>query len=148
MAIPLALIALGAGVQAYGQYKSSQDAAWAARQNAKLKRAQATEMLEKMKIQEQRIHSQGEDFKAKQINEFAASGVQLGAGATLVALEDTNMKIGQQVDDMKRDTKFKANQIMLGAGYEDMQAAQTSNAGKVAAFGSLLEGGASAYKNS
>lgn len=148
MAIPVALIALGAGVQAYGQYQSAQNAAWAARQNAKMKRAQATELLEKMKIQEERIHNQGEDFKSKQINEFAAGGVQLGIGATLVALEDTNMKINQQVDDMKRDSMFKANQIMLGAKYEDKQASDTATAGQVAAFGSLLSGAGSAYKNS
>lgn len=146
MAIPIAIMALGAGMQAYGQYQSSQNAAWAARQNAKLKRAQAKELLEKMKIQEERINTQGEDFKAKQINDFAAGGVQLGTGATLVALEDTNMKINQQVDDMKRDSIFKANQIMMGAKYEDMQANDTATAGKVAAFGTLLGGAADISK--
>lgn len=145
--IPVAVIALGAGMQAYGQYKSSQDAAWAARQNAKLKKAQAAELLAKMKIQEERIKTQGEDFKAKQINEFASGGVQLGAGATLVALEDTNMKISQQVDDMKRDSLFKANQIMMGASFEEKQADDTESAGKLAAFGSLLGGAGAAYKN-
>lgn len=145
--IPVAIMALGAGMQAYGQYKSSQDAAWAARQNAKLKRAQAQELLEKMKIQEQRIHAQGEEFKAKQLNEFASGGVQLGAGATLVALEDTNMKISQQASDMKRDSIFKANQIMMGADIEEVQADNTETAGKVAAFGTLLGGAGSAYKN-
>lgn len=144
--VPLIIVA--AGMQAYSQYQSSQKAAWAARQQAKMKRAQANEMLAKMKIQEERIKTQGEDFKAKQINDYAGSGVQLGTGATLVALEDTNMKISQQVGDMKRDAMFKANQIMLGAKYEDIQAKDTETAGKISAFGTLLGGAADAHKNS
>lgn len=147
MPIPVGLIALGAGMQAYGQYVSSQAAASAARKNAQLKRAQATEMLERMAIQEDRIQAQGNSFKAKAINEYAASGVQIGTGATLVAMEDANLKISQQIEDMKRDTRFKANQLEMGAGFEDSQANDTADAGMIAAGGSLLGGLSSYYKN-
>lgn len=143
--LPL-VIAAAAGVAAYGQYQSAQSSAWAARQQAKLKKAQADELLSKMQIQEQRIHEQGEEFKAKQITDFASNGVQLGSGATLVAMEDTNMKIHQQIDDMKRDTKFKANQIMLGAHYDEIDASNRSDAGSIQAFGTLLGGAGDAYK--
>lgn len=148
MAIPLAVMAVGTGIQAYSAFRSSQDAAEAARQQAKIKKAQVKELYERMKIQTERIQARGEEFKARQTNEFAAGGVQLGAGATLVALEDTNMKISQEVSDLERETKFKASQIKMGAAVDMKMASNMETAGMLAAFGSVANGAASYYKNS
>jgi hypothetical protein len=148
MAIPAGMIALGAGMQAYGTYMASKSAAEAARQQAKLKKAQIDELLSKMSIQENRIDLQGEAFKAKQITDYAAGGVQLGTGATLIALEDTNMKINQQTEDMKRDTMFKVNQLKLGAKLDLQQASDTSRAGMISSIATLATGAAETYKYS
>jgi hypothetical protein len=137
----------GAGLKAYGQYQSAQSQAWAARQNAKMKETQAREMLERMGIQEDRMKQQGEEFKSKQAGDFARGGVQLGTGATLVTMEDTNFKIAQGIDDMRRDTVFRVNQLQQGASFEYKQAGETADAGAILAGGSLLEGAGSYYKN-
>jgi hypothetical protein len=130
----------GAGLQAFGQYQAGQAQARAAKQQAKLKKAQAKEMLERMYIEETRLHEKGEAFKADQTTQYAASGVALGTGATLVAMEDTNMKITQSVQDMRRDTLYKVEQIKLGASYDLQQGRNASTSGSILAAGSILEG--------
>jgi hypothetical protein len=136
----------GAGLKAFGQFQSGQASAKAARQQAKLKQAQAQEMLNRMYIQEGRIHQQGDAFKADSTNEYASHGVEVGAGSTLLAMEDANFKINQQVEDMKRDTIFRANQMMIGADYEIQQGRDSIKAGAIMAGGSLLEGFADTKK--
>lgn len=138
---------VGTGVQAYGQYQSAQAQARAARAQAKLKRAQADEMLERMRIEELNMQQQGEEFKAAQTASFAKGGVELGTGATLIAMEDTNFKIGKQITAMKRDTIFKANQLRQGASYDIALGRDTATAGAITAAGTLLQGGANYYKN-
>jgi cell division septum initiation protein DivIVA len=138
---------VGAGVSAYGQYQSSLATARAAREQARIKRANAAEMIERMEIQEKRLLAQGEEFKAKQINQYAGSGAQIGAGATLIAMEDTNMKITQGIEDMKRDTLFKASQLTMGANFDIQQGGEAIKAGAISAGATLLEGGGRYYKD-
>jgi hypothetical protein len=147
MGAEVAVMAVGAGVSAYANYEQGRQRAWAARQDAKLKRAQAQEMRERMAIEEVNIQEQGEGFKAQQTAAYAAGGVELGTGATLLALEDTNAKIAKRITDMKRDTLFRANQLEKGASISMTQAGQYEQAGALAAAGSLLQGGASYYRN-
>jgi len=147
MGVETAVLAAGVGIQAYSQYQQGQARASAARQEAKFKRAQAAEMLDRMAIEEVNLKEQGEQFKAEQTAGYAAGGVALGTGATLLALEDTNSKITKKVSDMKRDTTFRANQLMMGANVSMQEASAFSSAGTLSAVGTLLEGGASYYKN-
>jgi hypothetical protein len=145
---PLTLtIFAGAGLKAYGSYMAGQASAAAARQQAKLKEMQANEMLSRLEIQTKRMSLQGDEFKANQTTDYASHGVALGTGATLVAMEDTNYKISQSIDDLRRDTIFKANQLKMGAGFDRAQASDSINAGAITAGGSLLEGASSYYKN-
>lgn len=136
---------VGAGVQAYGQYQSARSSAEAAKQNAKLQKAQAQQMLEKMKIEESRMQSQGAEFAAKQINSYGAGGVQIGTGASLLAMEDTNMKINQGINDMRRDTLFRVNQINVSSKFGLQQANEAKTAGAISAGSSLLEGAGTYY---
>lgn len=130
----------GAGLQAYGQYQSGQASAAAASVQARIKNIEANEMVQRLHIQQGRLLNEGEGFKSQQNLGYAHGGVQLGSGATLVAMEDTNMKITQQLDDLKRDTIFKANQLRMGAGFEETQGSNYATAGAINAGGSLLEG--------
>lgn len=145
--VAAAAAVVGTGIQAYGQYQSAQAQARAARQNAKLKRSQANEMVERLRIEELNLQEQGEEVKAAQTTGYAKGGVQLGTGVTLLALEDTNYKISKKIETMKRDTMFRANQLIQGAGFEMDQARDTSLAGAITAGGTLLQGGAEYYKN-
>lgn len=147
MGAEVAVLAVGAGVSAYAEYEQGRQQAAAAREEAKLKRAQAREMRERMVVEEANIKQQGEEFKAQQTAAFAAGGVELGTGATLIALEDTNSKIAKKITEMKRDTLFRANQLERGASFAQTQATQYEQAGMLSAAGSLLAGGASYYRN-
>lgn len=147
MGAEVAVLALGAGISAYSSYEQGRQQARAARQEAKLRRAQAREMRERMVIEEANIKEQGEEFKASQTAAFAAGGVALGTGATLLALEDTNSKIAKKITEMKRDTTFRANQLEQGASFTAAQAGQYEQAGMLGAAGSLLSAGTSYYRN-
>ena len=147
MGVETAVMAAGVGIQAYSQYQQGQARASAARQEAKFKRAQAKEMLDRMAIEEVNLKQQGEAFKAEQTAGYAAGGVALGTGATLLAVEDTNAKMSKKITDMKRDTTFRANQLMMGANVSQQEASAFAQAGALGAAGTLLEGGASYYKN-
>lgn len=142
-----ALAAIGVGMQAYSMYEQGRQRSEAAKQDAKFKRAQATEMLERLAIEEVNLKQQGEEFKAKQTTGFAGSGVALGAGATLLALEDTQAKITQKIQDVRRDTTFRANQLMQGYSAEMSASSSYQQAGSIGAAGSLLQGGYNIYKN-
>ena len=145
MGAEVAVLAAGTGIQAYSQYQQGRLRAEAAKQEAKNKRAQAAEMLERLAIEEVNLKEQGEEFKGKQLGAYAAGGVALGTGATLIALEDTNAKITQKITEVRRDTIFRANQLMRGADYSMTESAQFREVGNLSAAGSLLEGGATYY---
>jgi hypothetical protein len=147
MGAEVAVLAVGAGLSAYSQYEQGRQQAEAAKQDAKMKRAQAREMRERMYLEEINLKQQGEEFKAQQTAAFAAGGVELGTGATLIALEDTNSKIAKQITDMKRDTLFRVNQLEKGASISMQQSSQYAQAGTLSAAGSLLSAGASYYRN-
>lgn len=148
MGAEVAVMAVGAGISAYAQYEQGRQRAWAARQDAKLRRIQAKEMRERMYLEELNLKQQGEEFKASQTAAYAAGGVELGTGATLIALEDTNAKIAKKITDMKRDTLFRANQVEQGANISMTQAGQYEQAGTLGAAGTLLTTGAEIAKNS
>lgn len=139
---------VGVGMQAYGQYKASEEKAAAARQDARLRKAQAKEMLERLNIEEQDLRLEGESFKAEQQTAYAKSGVAIGSGATLLALEDTNYKITKQLQTMRRDVTFRADQILKGAQYTEQSASSIARAGSIMAGATLLQGGADIYANS
>ncbi len=145
MGAEVAVLAAGTGISAYSQYQQGRIRAEAAKQDAKNKRAQASEMLERLAIEEVNLKEQGEEFKGKQLGAYAAGGVALGTGATLIALEDTNAKINEKITEVRRDTIFRANQLMRGADLAMSESAQFKEAGTIGAAGSLLQGGATYY---
>ena len=147
MGAETAVLAAGTGIQAYSKYQEGRIRAEASKQEAKIKRAQAAEMLERLAIEEVNLAKQGEEFKGKQLGAYAAGGVALGTGATLIALEDTTAKIAQKISETRRDTIFRANQLMRGADIALTEGEQFKTVGSLGAAGSLLEGGASYYKN-
>ena len=101
-----------------------------------------------MYLEELNLKEQGEEFKASQTAAYAAGGVELGTGATLIALEDTNAKIAKKITDMKRDTMFRANQLEMGASISMQQSGQYAQAGTLGATGTLLQAGATAVSKS
>jgi hypothetical protein len=138
-------IIAGAGLQAYGQYESARQQAEAARMEARMKRQQSKEILERLVLQEQSLEQTARATIAAQEGAFAKGGVALGEGMTLIAMEDTNAKINQEIDNLRRDAKFRSTQLLQGAKFEEEAAGQIMQAGTISAGATLL-GAASNYK--
>lgn len=131
-------IVAGAGLQAYGQYESARQQAEASRVEARMRRAQAAEILERAKMAELSLEQTGREVVASQASAFAKGGVALGTGMTLVAMEDTNMKIQMEIENSNRDAFFRANQLIQGAAFEEKAAGQFMKAGAIQAGATLL----------
>ncbi len=135
-----AIAVVGAGVSAYGQYQAGQDQAWAAKQQAKIKRQQAGEIRERLALQTAQLEQEGRSTTAAQTSAFAKGGVQLGTGVTLIAMEDTNAKIAQEIEFTQRDAMFRIGQMESGARYDEIAGQQYKKAATISAGGTLLTG--------
>lgn len=108
-------VVAGAAIQMYGQYKSSRARERAARAQADAKKQQAFEILDRFEVNAGLLRRKGEQFKSQQILATVASGVEISDTTTLVALEDTNSKITEQIAFERREAQFKAKQLFAGA---------------------------------
>lgn len=141
MAAGAALAIVGGGVQAYGQMQAAKAQADAAKIDSMMRFQQANEILSRSEVEAATMFLEGEQFKGRQMASQAASGVQLGAGSTLLALEDTNQKILMGIDNMKRDATFRANQLFAEGKQLKKDARNIKKAGTISAVGSLLSAG-------
>jgi hypothetical protein len=131
-------IIAGAGLQAYGQYEAARQQAEASKQEAKMRRAQAKEIMERAALNEKNLEQTGREVVASQMSAFAKGGVALGSGMTLVAMEDTNLKIQMEIENSNRDAFFRADQLRKGASFEQRAAGQFMTAGGIMAGATLL----------
>jgi 4-diphosphocytidyl-2C-methyl-D-erythritol kinase len=145
MAALAVLAIVGAGMQAYSQYQSSQQQAENARIQAKMQRQQAKQLLELHELQKIDLKEQGEVFKSQQMAAFAAGGVAVGTGSTLSAMEDTNRKIIKEIEYNRRETMFKVGQIKMGADLDMAQANDMETAGKIQVGSTLLTSAGNYY---
>lgn len=141
MAAGAALAVIGGGVQAYGQMQAAKAQADAAKLDSMMRFQQGNEILSRAEVESETMFLEGEAFKANQLSRQAASGVQLGAGSTLLALEDSNQKILMGIDNMKRDATFRANQLFAEGRQLKKDARNIKRAGTISAAGSLLSAG-------
>jgi hypothetical protein len=131
---------------AIGQRKSAKAQARAARAQAAAKREQADEMLKRAKFNAAVMREKGRGLQAEQIGAFAKSGVALTSGSTLAALQDTVSTVSLSVQQMLDEADFKANQLRMGADVDTRLAGDIRSASKWAIGGTLLSGGAQAYR--
>lgn len=131
---------VGTGVSIFGQLKAAKDQKRAARSAAEARRVQADEILARSEINIQELKRQAQGFKARQSAAFASSGVDIGSGAPLVAMENTNRVVMSAVENRRKEAAFRAESILRGAALSDQQAEDISKAGKLQAFGTGLSG--------
>lgn len=131
---------------AIGQMKSAKAQAAAARAQAAAKREQADEMLKRAKFNAIVMREQGRTLQAEQIGAFAKSGVALSSGSTLATLQNTVSTVSLSVQQMLDEADFKANQLKMGADVDTRLASDIRSASSWAVGGTLLSGGAQAYK--
>lgn len=146
----------GAGTlaSADAQSKAAKYNAEVQRQNAQLADRQARNVLDAGMREEQKQKAQTQQLMAKQQAAQAANGVDTTFGSPLDLIIDT-AKLGavdaatirtnayRNYDDTRNQAVSYRNQASL----YDMQAKNSMTAGAIGAFGTVLTGGADAYKN-
>lgn len=143
--IAASAIAAGTVVQLVGAENARQDQEAAAKAQAKLKKEQAQELLDRYEINAKSLKRLGQETAEAQKAAFAKGGVDVGTGAPLLMMEDTYSKIQRQINLEKRESEFKAKQLIRGADIEAKLAGDISDAQKLENLGVFLTGAAKTY---
>lgn len=159
---PVTALMIGSTVVgAMGQIQSAQAQAQAAEYNAQVQRENARRadrnarmVLESGMREEQKQRRITSELLGKQQAAMSANGVDVTFGSPLDLLVDTS-KLGEADALTIRtnayrnydDTRAQATAYRNQASLYDMQAENSMTAGMLSAFGTVLGGGASAWKN-
>lgn len=109
-----ALIIAGTAISMYGQYKQAESEAQMAQAQANLQKAEAKEVLERAKINTRALEQQGIDLQNRQISATYRGGASL-EGSPLMAMEETNARVKEEIVIMQREAYFRAGQLERGA---------------------------------
>ena len=148
MSYVIAAVAIvGAGVQMYGQRKAAKAQEEAAAAQAAAKRLQAQDMLERFAINTSILERQCEMFKQNQLAAFASGGVDIGTGTPLVAMEQTNSAIQQQIAVDKMEVDSKVSALRAGADVDERLGGDIRKASQFQQVGTFLTGMSIAARN-
>lgn len=135
----------GTAFQVAGEIEESKAQQKAAFENADAKRAQAFEYLKRTETNIERLKGDAKKFKASQVAAFAASGVDVSSGATLLQLEETNSQLAEQITIERREARFTAENIIRGAEIDIETASQIRKSTPMRAAATGLSGGGKAF---
>jgi len=134
---------VGTGFSVFGQLKQAKAQKEAAEAQGRAKQAQAFELLRRSEFNIDQLQEEAERFKAKQRTAFAASGVDVGSGVSLVQLEQLNRDLVEEVQVQREEALFKARALEAGADVDTRLAGDIERAGNLSAFGTTLAGAGS-----
>lgn len=123
-----------------GQRREARAQASAARQNAKAKRLQALELLDRFDINSQALVLEGELVKGKQKISFASKGIDIGSGSALSTIEETNAIVAKQLILDKKEADFKVEQLRAGADADLTLAGDIKSSQRLRSLGTLFSG--------
>lgn len=138
--IAAGIMVTGAVVSYLGAEEARAQEEKAAKANAKLKKAQAVELLDRFEINSQSLERLGQETAANQQGAYIKGGVDASTGSSLLMMEDTFSKIQRQIGLEKREADFKAKQLIRGANIESDLAGDISKAKKVENIGLFVSG--------
>lgn len=145
-AIPIAMVA-GAGMQMYGQYKSSKAQQLQFEREAQLRDMQSLQAQKQAERDARLLQTRGQKIKGAQQAAFAAAGVQL-KGTPLEIMEDTARQIEEERLSVLEGGGFKASQLGESAATSRMRQREASRALPFQIGGTLLTSSAQAAKAS
>jgi hypothetical protein len=131
------MIVAGAAAKIYGDYQSNKAQAAAAAAQARVKRIQAYDLLERSEYNIRQTKQEADIFKHRQIATSIKSGVDI-TGSALLALEDTAMKLSVEVTNQQKEASAKANALFMGADIDMQLSGDIRKAGQYQMYGSLL----------
>lgn len=97
------------------------------------KNAQADELMKRNEFNITELRSEAHTFMQTQTANYAGSGVAVGSGVTLLALEDTQDRMFDQIEADTIETEYKAEQLRKGGdidrkmGYDARESARSQN---------------------
>lgn len=145
MAIPLVVAGAAVAFKAWNQYQAGQAEAGALRDQAMAKKIQADGVIKRFELNSKMQRLEGEVFKGQQLGVLAKSGVDIGQGMSLSALEDTQKRIDRRIDLDRIEAEAQADAIRMGADLDKKQARQSERMGERNAMASVLGGAAGMF---
>ncbi len=134
------LVALAVGAKVYGDFTEGQAKKNALKAQAKAKREQARLLMETLDINVKSLREEGLGFQQDQISAFAKGGIDVGSGAALAVLEDTQRKVNRKIVGMTRQAEFDKQQLLSGADISSKTAGDLDTAGFFQTVGTISSG--------
>lgn len=134
------LTAAGTYLQMEGNTQAARAKEKAVLEEANMKRVQANQMLERFELNAKVTRMKGREFQSTQISAFAKGGIDVGSGATLLALEDTNRSVQSYLDIQRTEVEDQAAALRAGATLDEVLAKDIRKAAKLTNTGLFLSG--------
>ncbi len=142
----IAATAVSTGFGIMGQIEQSKAQEKAAIEQASAKRAQAQEMLRRNEFNIDQLEQETAQFKARQTAAFAASGVDISSGSSLVKLEQLNRDLIEETQAQQEEARFKAAALEAGADVDTRLGSDIRKAGELGAIATGFRGLATAVR--
>jgi len=143
MAIPIAwavaALAVGVGIEAYGQYQTGQSQKEWSEYNAAVARQQGENAKAAAEIEERQKRRQKEAFLSQQRARYLASGVTM-EGSPLAAMEDTAANFEMDALLIRKRGELGLWSAEQQAALSVMEGKAAARAGKIGATSTLLTG--------
>ncbi len=139
-AAAIAVTVASTAVQMHSARKAAKAQERAMRAQAEAKRIQAEELLKRSEFNIEELELEAEQFAGAQIAELGKSGVGLGVGVSLVALEQTQERLTKAVNISRREAEFKAEQLRAGADIDTRLSSDIRSASRRERTGIFLGG--------
>jgi len=109
---PPGALALGsAGAQFGSSMDAASEAEALAKKNRGLSNEQALEIIRQSKLSAKNILKSGRELTGKQVSAFAAGGVDVGSGSSLMVMENTAAEFKRDAYEELRSSKFSATAL-------------------------------------
>ena len=138
----IAITVAATAVQMHSARKAAKAQERAMKAQAEAKRVQAEELLKRSEFNIEELELDAEQFAGSQIARLGKSGVGLGVGISLVALEQTQERLTKAVNISRRESEFKAEQLRAGADIDTRLSSDIRSSSRIERAGIFL-GGAS-----
>lgn len=140
MAVGAILLALGTGMNMYGNIKKSQLEAEAMEQNAFLKRLQASKLRGSAIREAELTMRRGQKVLGSQLSAFGRSGVDVSSGSALAIMAQTLADARDEAEAIRNAGEYRAWMSEYEAGVSSGRAGSIRRAGLLNALGGGLEG--------
>jgi len=143
-AAAVAAMAVGTGMEVYGQIQAGRAAEKTAEYNAALARRDADIEKQRAEFEEAQHRRRVGRFKGRQQALFAKAGVQL-EGSPLLVMEETAAEAELEALAIRRGGEIKASRFMAEAGLRQYTGKQKKRTAYIRAGASLLTGAGETY---